>query len=69
MRVECEVEEGDVEDDRGNLRPGVVVTCGRCKHAVESLGQTDRSIRRCFALLREECPEGEENYYCEEGDA
>lgn len=57
-RVECEV--ADCTEDG---KPAVQVTCGRCDHQVVSKGQHGAAIRRCFALLREECPEDESNYY------
>lgn len=64
--VICEVEECLVKNKEGRLIPGVVVTCGRCEHATESCGTGENSIKRCFALMREECPQGEENFYVEE---
>jgi hypothetical protein len=68
MRVECDVSYEDLESDDG-LRtiPGVVVTCTECDHAEEAYGTTDRSIRRCLVLMRENCPEGEENFYVADG--
>jgi hypothetical protein len=44
----------------------VIVTCSQCGHQTESYGTGDSSIKRCLALMREECPEGEENYYVAE---
>lgn len=59
------MEEAQVENTMGHrkmgdgvMMPGVVVTCSRCGHATESCGTGDSSIRRCLALMREECPEG-----------
>ena len=66
--VECTVEECDIENDSGRMVPGVVVTCGACDHSEESFGQSGRSISRCLALLRENCPEGEKNFYVVEGE-
>jgi len=63
MRVECEVDYDDIETDSGQLVSGVRVTCGRCGHETESFGTGEASIRRCCALLREECPRGERNFY------
>lgn len=63
MRVECEVVEEMLENDDGREVPGIVVTCGRCSHAVESFGQSERSVKRCLAMLREECQEHENNFY------
>ncbi len=64
VRVECKVEEVDLIKENGRTTPGVVVTCGQCGHQTESFGQKENSIKRCLALLREECPENsEENFY------
>jgi len=57
-RVECEVRSATVEG-----RPGVEVTCTDCDHTTQSMGESDRSIKRCLALMREECPDGEDNFY------
>ncbi len=65
-KVECEVKEGDIENEEGRMVPGVTVTCPRCDHTVESFGTSDRSVRRCFVLLRDECPMGENNFYVAE---
>ena len=63
MRIEVDVAEivlaGDYRDDI----PSVEATCRRCEHTTESFGTDDRSVRRCLALLREECPNGENNFY------
>lgn len=62
MRVEVKVVE---VDDAGDSRsqPGVCVTCQRCSHRVVVAGRSERSIKRGCATLRDECPEGEENFY------
>lgn len=62
-KVECDVERVDIENENGKLVPGVLVTCQECEHAEQSYGQGDASIKRCLALLRENCPEDQENYY------
>ena len=67
MKVECEVNYVELESDRGPAN-GVRVTCGRCGHETESLGTSGRSIRRCMAMLKENCPKGENNYYVAEDD-
>ena len=67
-RVPCEVVREPVSQD-GVTRPGVRVTCTECDHEVVCFGQEDRSVRRCFVLLKEECPEGRsDNYYVNEDD-
>lgn len=68
MRVECSVEETTLMSETGDDVPSVVVTCHRCGHSTESFGTGERSIRRCLVLLREECPEGEENFYVDEDE-
>lgn len=62
-RVECECEEETFENERGNEVRGVRVTCTRCDHSVTSYGTSEASKRRCLALLREGCPQGEANFY------
>lgn len=66
-KVECEVENCDVEF-QGRMIPGVVVICTQCDHAEEAGGRSDASVRRCLAQMRENCPEGENNFYVQEGD-
>ena len=67
MRVACDIESIDFEFENksGHLIEcnGVKVTCSRCDHETEAAGTSERSIRYCFARLREECPNGEDNYY------
>ena len=62
-RVTCSVEETEVENDSGREIEGVRATCSKCGHETESGGVSDDSIRRCLALMREECPLGEKNFY------
>lgn len=61
-RVECAVEE---ITDQG--QPAIQATCSPCEHVTTSFGTTDRSVKRCLVLMRAECPEGEENFYVDEG--
>jgi len=65
--IKCEVEYCDEIESEINgkkmIRPGVRVTCSECDHSVESLGQSNKSIKRCLALLCEECPNEENNWY------
>jgi hypothetical protein len=68
MKIECEVEEVELKNDHGREVPGVRVTCGECEHSTESFGTGSVSIRRCFVLLREECPNSGDNYYVTDGD-
>lgn len=61
-KVECAVEEIELDGDFGTV-PSVRVTCGRCDHETESYGTGAASVRRCLVLMREECPQCEENFY------
>ena len=67
-KIACEVERTEISKD-GRTGKGVVVTCGECGHCEESFGQEEKSVKRCLALLRENCPEGaENNFYVDEND-
>ena len=68
-KVECEVRPCQVENSRGILVDGVIAECSRCGHATESVGTSERSVRRCLAMMREECPEDEENFYVADEDS
>jgi len=63
MKVECEIHFEDLETEDGRVVPGVRAICTRCGHETESFGTEDASVRRCLAVMREECPEMERNYY------
>lgn len=66
MRVRCEVEEVDMEGEYGGEMPGVCVRCTRCGHEADVYGTSDRSVRRGLVMLRDECPNGESNFYVAE---
>lgn len=59
-------EEVTLVNDSNREQAGVQATCSQCQHQVEAYGTGDASRRRCLALMREECPEGEENWYVDE---
>jgi DNA polymerase III subunit epsilon len=62
-KVDVEVEEIEVTSNSGRIVEGVRVTCGRCSHTVEVCGRTEASVKRGCAMLRDECPNGERNFY------
>ncbi len=62
MRVAVEIEEIELQGDFGPI-DSVCARCTRCGHETESFGISEASIRRCLAILREECPEDEQNFY------
>jgi len=68
VRVPVTIEEAELETDEGRMIDGVVAICTRCDHEVESYGTSERSVKRCLALMREECPEGESNFYVDENE-
>ncbi len=45
---------------------GVRATCSECGHETTAFGTAGDSRRRCLALLRDECPMGESNWYEED---
>lgn len=63
MKVECEVEETELEGDIGRVIEGVRATCERCGHETESFGTGENSVKRCLVLMREQCPNNETNFY------
>lgn len=65
-KIKCSIEETCLENENGYEVEGVVATCSKCGHSTESFGTSDASINRCLALLNEECPNGENNFYEEE---
>ncbi|HEV3059665.1 MAG TPA: hypothetical protein VGY48_15550 [Vicinamibacterales bacterium] len=63
-RVRVEVDEVVLQGDYGDV-DGIEVKCVRCGHCVEVFGTGDASIKRGCAMLRDECPEKERNFYVE----
>lgn len=61
--VFCDVEETEIENEDGRMVPGTVATCEECDHQTESFGTSERSVKRCLVLMREQCPNGEDNFY------
>lgn len=65
MRVLVEVTETELEGEHRTI-DGIEVICSRCQHRVEVFGTGERSIKRGCVMLREQCPQEEENYYTNE---
>lgn len=63
MDVTCQIASVEIENDQQRMIDGVSATCPRCNHTTESMGVTERSIRRVLALMRNECPNREKNHY------
>lgn len=69
MRVPVEIEEVVLQSEEGRDVDGVVARCSRCDHETESFGTSEKSIKRCLVLLREECPRNDENnFYVDENE-
>lgn len=64
-RITCTIDETMLECDSGREIPGVIARCSRCGHTTESFGTSEASILRCLALMNEECPNGENNFYAD----
>lgn len=62
-KVDCTVEEVELENDEGRKVPGVTATCSQCDHKTDSFGRAENSVKRCMVLMRDECPMGEVNFY------
>jgi hypothetical protein len=67
MRVLCDVQQTELDGDYGSV-DGISATCSRCGHETQSFGTGEASIKRCLVLMREECPEGEKNFYVESSE-
>jgi hypothetical protein len=63
MRVACDIEETTPVNDEGYDVDSIEATCRKCGHVTESFGTDEPSIKRCLALMREECARGQWNFY------
>ncbi len=63
-RIECIIEHDvQIENDEGRMVKGVRATCDCCGAITESFGTSSASVRRCLALMREECEQGEGAFF------
>ncbi len=65
-RIKCEIIYDSETNDYGTDSPCVRAICSKCGHETMSFGDSEASALRCLALMREECPEGENNFYAED---
>lgn len=63
MRVKCEIAEITLENDDGIEVDSVCATCSKCDHVEESFGTSEKSVKRCLVLMRENCELEEDNFY------
>jgi hypothetical protein len=69
MKVPCSVRYGDETFQSGRQVETTEVTCSRCEHVEVSYGTSDKSMKRCLVMLRDNCPFAETNYYtCDEAE-
>jgi hypothetical protein len=66
-KVKCEIIEDSETNDYGTESPCIRAICSKCGHETMSFGDSEASVARCLALMREECPRSENNYYIEDG--
>lgn len=66
MKVSCSIDFIELEGDNGREIESVCATCSRCGHETEAFGTDPASVRYCLVTMREECPEGERNFYVAE---
>jgi len=65
-KVECEIDYTTDENDDNRKVDCVIVTCLKCGHETRSWGHGDACVKRCMAVMNEECPESENNFYVEQ---
>jgi hypothetical protein len=68
LRVLCDVQTVMLENEQGREIESIEAVCSRCEWTTQSLGTGESSRLRCLALMREECPEAENNFYLESSE-
>jgi hypothetical protein len=66
--VACRVTEEYQENENGVTVAGVLVECLRCHSTEFSFGTDSGSVKRCYALLRENCQSNIEYFYVDQKD-
>ena len=64
--VLCTIDFVFLPNEHFRLVESTFATCAKCRHSTQSFGTSNASVRRCLALMREECPAGEDNFYVSE---
>jgi hypothetical protein len=65
MKVVCTIVHDSTYSKEGYQVACTTAHCNRCGHETESYGDGPASDRRCLVILREECPQEENNLYVE----
>ena len=63
MIVQCSIESETKENDEGIEVATTLAHCSKSGHETSSFGNSEKSIKRCLVLVREECPRREWNFY------
>jgi hypothetical protein len=63
MRVTVTIQQEAIEGDYGGYVDGLRLTCSKCGHEVTVFGTETASARRGAIMLRDECPDGNSNFY------
>jgi ribosomal protein S27E len=66
--VKCSIEYSSTENDNGYETDCIFAECTKCGHVTMSYGHSEESVKRCLALMNEECPKNENNFYKDEDD-
>lgn len=61
-KVNLEIEECDLDGDYGTIS-GLRGSCTKCHHEEEAFGTSEASARKLAVKMKENCPQGESNYY------
>jgi hypothetical protein len=64
--VLCCLEETEQPNHEGSMVPSIQATCRRCDNTTRSFGSGPASETRCLWLMRETCPNRENNWYADE---
>jgi hypothetical protein len=65
IAISVTIDEIELDGDGGGggVIPGLLLTCDKCGHTVEVYGTSGVSARRGAIMLRDECPDGDDNFY------
>ena len=63
----CEIRHENVTQE-GRTLPGVTAVCNECEHEQSCFGTSEASVKRALVMLRNTCPNGEENFYKQDTD-
>jgi exodeoxyribonuclease V alpha subunit len=63
--IKADIEESIVTNDNGIEVPCIYATCTKCGHITMAYGNSNESIKAALAMLKEQCPDGENNFYVE----